>query len=125
MPAATLAALVLCATPVAVDGDTMHCAGLKPAIRITGIDSPEMPGHCRKTRVCAPGDPFKAKAALVALLASGPVYYRPLKTDLYGRTIAVVYANGTNVSCVQLANANAIYKPTWDEKHIIRTECGL
>lgn len=124
MPAATLAALVLCATPVAIDGDTIKGCGAHP-IRITGIDSPELPHHCRAGRVCAPGDPYKAKASLATLLASGPVYYRPLKTDLYGRTIAAVYVNGTNVSCVQLATANAIYKPTWDEKHIIRTECGL
>jgi len=120
-----LSALVLCLMPVAVDGDTLHCSNRKSSLRITGIDSPEMPGHCRTGRVCAPGDPVKAKESLAVILATGKVRYRPLKRDLYGRTVAVVYANRVNVSCAQISSGNAIYKPAWDTAQIVKKECGL
>ena len=123
--AAVLAALVLCASPSAIDGDTFHCHGIKPGLRISGIDSPELPGHCRAGRVCAPGDPVLARDNLRQILASGPVSYRVLKTDLYGRPVVNVYVNGANVSCLQLLGGYAIYKPTWDDRHIVRRECRL
>jgi endonuclease YncB( thermonuclease family) len=121
----SLPALLLCLSPVAVDGDTIHCAGAKPALRVSGIDAPELPGHCRTGRVCAPGDPFKAKADMAALLASGKVQYRILKHDLYGRLVVVVYVEGKNASCTMIASGDAIFKPTWDARHIVKKECGL
>lgn len=36
----------------------------------------------------------QARAALVAFLASGPVMIRRLRTDSYGRTLALVSVNG-------------------------------
>lgn len=123
MPA--LAALALCLSPVAIDGDTLKCAGLPASIRITGIDAPEMPGHCRKLRVCAPGDPYRARAAMRAAVATAKVEYRPLGIDRYKRTIAAVYADGVNVSCMMVSTGNAIYKPTWDKGKITKKECGL
>lgn len=104
------------------DGDTIRCG--KEHIRISGIDSPEMPGHCAKTRVCAPGDPFAAKANMALFLTSGPITIRRVvKKDKYGRTVGVVYANGVNVSCAQLAGGFAIFKPTWDTGGYIAREC--
>jgi endonuclease YncB( thermonuclease family) len=37
------------------DGDTIRCNGER--IRLLGIDTPELPGHCRKGRDCVSGDP--------------------------------------------------------------------
>lgn len=118
-----LAAALACIAPRAIDGDTIVCRTLH--IRLSGIDAPEMPGHCRAGRVCAPGDPVKSRAAMIVLLASAPVTYRPLKHDLYGRTVALVYAGRVNVSCAQLASGNAIFKPLWDSGHHIAKECGV
>lgn len=38
------------------DGDTIRCGAER--IRLLGIDAPELPGHCRSGRACAPGDPY-------------------------------------------------------------------
>ena len=120
-----LAALLLCASPAVTDGDTFRCAHVAHSMRISGIDAPEMPGHCRPGRVCAPGDPLTARADLAALLASGPVRYRVLKHDLYGRNIVVAYVGGRNISCAMVSSGDAVFKPTWDARHIVKKECGL
>lgn len=119
-----IAAALICIAPVAIDGDTVRCEGVRKPLRISGIDSPEMPGHCRRGRVCAPGDPHKAKAAMAALI-KGKVTYDVIKVDLYGREIVVMYADGVNVSCSQIASGNAIFKPTWDAGKRIKAECKL
>lgn len=122
--AATLSPPHRCVRPVALDGDTIKCAG-GLRIRMSGIDAPELPGHCRATRVCAPGDPVKAKVDLANLMVGKRVTYRTIKLDLYGRTVAVVYVRSFNASCAQLAAGNAIYKPKWDTGGHIKRECGL
>ena len=88
---------------------------------ITAIDSPEMPGHCRTGRDCAPGDP---KAAMVADLV-GPLRITRLGKDRYGRTEADVTANGHSLSCLQLASGHARYWARYDRGGRIRRECGL
>jgi micrococcal nuclease len=119
---AAVAPLVPVKACVVKDGDTIRC-GVE-SIRLSGIDSPELPGHCRVGRICALGDPYAAKANMVALIRSGPVTIRRLKRDLYGRTIAVVYAGGVNVSCTQLSGGFAIFKPKWDARQFIKRECS-
>lgn len=122
--AAATPILQRCTEPMAIDGDTIKCAsGIR--LRMSGIDAPELPGHCRAGRTCAPGDPAKAKADLAKLLAGKRVTYRAIKVDLYGRTVAVVYVRKVNASCAQLAAGNAIYKPQWDTGWHIKRECGL
>ena len=121
--AAVIAAPIPCPVPRTLDGDTIACGAIH--IRLSGIDAPELPGHCRKGRICAPGDPVKSRDAMIATLASAPVTYRPIKLDLYKRTIALVYAGVVNVSCAQIASGSAIFKPTWDTRHYIKRECRL
>jgi endonuclease YncB( thermonuclease family) len=43
--------------------------------------------------------------------------------DRFGRTVAVVWAGGTNLSCWQLERGQAIYKPNWDTGQLIALEC--
>lgn len=106
---------------VAVDGDTLRCSEIG-RVRLLGIDSPEMPGHCRKGRVCAPGDPDKSKAHLAKLIRGG-VKISPVTRDRYGRTVAQVYAGNRNVACEQLRARMAIYKPKWDNGRRLAKEC--
>lgn len=44
-----------CVSPTVVDGDTLRCGSTR--IRLSSIDAPELPGHCRPGRECTPGDP--------------------------------------------------------------------
>lgn len=44
------------------DGDTIRCNGER--VRLLGIDAPELPGHCRSGRDCAPGDRYASTAGL-------------------------------------------------------------
>ena len=113
---ATIVALCL-----VTDGDTLRCG--KERIRLIGIDAPEMAGHCRKGRACAPGDPHASKDSLVAAVKGRKLQINRVGTDRYGRTLGVVYAAGVNLSCHQLDSGNAIYKPKWDEGGVIGREC--
>lgn len=97
---------------VAADGDTLRCG--REHIRLLGIDAPELPGHCQRGRRCAPGAPYASTRSLTAGLARGPVTIRRVATDHYGRTLALVQAGNTDLSCWQLARGRAIYKPYWD-----------
>ena len=51
-----LAALMVCApaTVYVVVGATIHACGER--VRLAAIDSPELPGHCNRGRVCTRGD---------------------------------------------------------------------
>jgi micrococcal nuclease len=104
---------ILCESPRAIDGDTIRCANLPQSIRLLGIDAPELPGHCRRGRVCTPGDPFAARAALAALLATGPVQIFATGTDRYGRMLARVTAGRVDTSCRLLATRIAVARYGW------------
>lgn len=97
---------------VAVDGDTLRCG--RERVRLLGIDAPELPGHCQPRRHCAPGDPYASTRSLQAALRQGPIAIRRVGTDHYGRTLALVRAGKTDLSCWQLSRGQAIYKPYWD-----------
>lgn len=75
------------------DGDTFRVR--EERIRIANIDTPEMPGRAR----CADEGQLalKAKARLGQLLAAGPVTIDREGVDRYGRTLALVHVNGTDV----------------------------
>lgn len=123
--AVTLGPVQACEAPVASDGDTIRCAD-GTRIRMSGIDAPEMPGHCRRGRVCAPGDPVRSRDSLRAAIATGPITYRAISVrDPYGRTIALVYNGSVNLSCHQIASQNAIYVQRWDNGGFVRQECSL
>jgi endonuclease YncB( thermonuclease family) len=127
MRAFVLLALALTAATAApkpvrvLDGDTIVVG--KEHIRLLGIDAPEMPGHCRKGRDCAPGDPFQSKAMLEAAITGAKLVIHRVDKDRYGRTVADVFANGTSLSCRQLAAAQAIYWAKYDNRGRIAKEC--
>lgn len=84
-----------------VDGDTFWLAGEK--IRIEGVDAPEMDGRCLAERERA----RRATARLSKLLAGRSIDLRRNGTDLYGRTLAAVYANGRDVAEVLVREGHA------------------
>lgn len=107
---------------VAVDGDTLRCG--QERIRLIGIDAPEMPGHCEQGRECAPGDPIAARASLAGL-ARGSAEIERDGRDYYGRTLARVRVNGTELSCAQLKSGHAVYRSEWDQFGTIGAGCGV
>lgn len=108
-------------TCTAVDGDTLRCSEIG-RVRLLGIDAPEMAGHCRKGRTCAPGDPIASKKALEKLVARG-VTISPVTRDRYGRTVAQVYAGDKNLACEQLRRGMAVYVQKWDNGGRLAKEC--
>jgi endonuclease YncB( thermonuclease family) len=91
---------------------------------LLGIDAPELAGHCRAGRTCAPGDPLASRAALASLLALGGVTVQSFGPDLYGRRLSIGRTrSGTNLSCAQITGGNAVFKPNWDKALRIKREC--
>lgn len=117
------------------DGDGIRCAPLAPglkgeSIRLLGIDTPEMPGHCRRGRRCATGDPIAARDALRQTVRTAKrLTIRRMGSDKYGRTLGVVWAvtkaGPVNLSCEQLRLGHAEYKPAWDDGATIARLCPL
>ncbi len=112
MPAA-LPPAIICQAPRAVDGDTIRCANLDQSVRLTGIDAPELAGHCRRGRRCTPGDGPAAKRALAGLLRLGPVRVALGPRDHYGRHLGTVLAGGINLNCEMIRRGHAVrrYSP--------------
>jgi micrococcal nuclease len=116
MPIA-LAILLAC---TATDGDTLRCGDER--VRLLGIDAPELHG-CRPGRRCVEGDGEAARIALGAALQRGQLTIGRIGQDSYGRTLAVVYAGGVNLSCVMLAAGHAIYRQDWDNGGAVARDC--
>lgn len=108
-------------TCTAIDGDTLRCSEIG-RVRLLGIDAPELAGHCRKGRDCAPGDPVASKKALEKMVSS-VVTISPVRRDRYGRTVAQVYAGDKNLACEQLKHGVAVYMPKWDNGGRLAKEC--
>ncbi|WP_448662820.1 thermonuclease family protein [Sphingomonas sp. CJ20] len=104
-----------------VDGDTLRCEGER--IRLLGIDAPELPGHCAQGRDCAPGDPFASTQSLRRALLL-PLRIDRVGTDRYGRTLALVSGAKGDLSCWQLNQHQAIYKPRWDNDGRLARICA-
>lgn len=103
------------------DGDTIRCG--KEPIRLLGIDAPELPGHCRKGRRCAPGDGYASRASLAAAMA-GPLSIQRIARDRYGRTLALVSGPRGDLSCWQLRQRQAIYRDDWDNGGALARICA-
>lgn len=103
----SMTAAFVCLAAIAIDGDTLRCAGLG-RVRLLAIDAPELPGHCRKGRECTPGDPFASKASLARLVEGRQVTCRSQGRDGYGRTLARCSASGRDLSCAQVAAGSAV-----------------
>ncbi len=102
------------------DGDTIRCDDER--IRITGIDAPETRA-CRRGRQCVPGDGQASTRAMEAAVDGKPLSIVRLGRDRYGRTLGVVYADGENVACRQLAAGQAYYMERWDDGGIVAADC--
>jgi micrococcal nuclease len=109
-----------CPDAYIVDGDTLRCGSTR--IRLLGIDAPEIE-HCPRWRTCAPGDGQASKRSLIAALRNGRLSYQPVTHDRFGRIVAVVWAGGVNLSCWQLKQGQAMYKPHWDNGGTIARDC--
>ena len=112
-----------CKRPRAVDGDTVRCAGARMPLRLIGIDAPELPGHCRAGRVCVPGNPFAARAALQAQLRP-PVTARPFGTDRYARPLVALYSHGSLINCTMIRTGHAQYVARWDHQKTLARSCA-
>lgn len=97
---------------IATDGDTLRCS--EERIRLVGINAPEMPGHCREGRDCAPGDPLASRASLATLARAAAEIERDGQ-DRYGRTLARLRVNETELACAQLKGGHAICRRDWDQ----------
>ena len=112
--------VALACTLVAIDGDTLRCG--RERIRLLGIDAPELHGHCRPGRQCAPGNAAASKRQLATGLRGHATIER-IGRDHYGRTLAMVRVNGLDLSCRQLTARRAIYKVRWDNGHRVAAIC--
>lgn len=111
MPVLLSAALFLCPSAVAVDGDTLRCRGVG-LVRLIGIDAPELPGHCRAGRVCTPGDGRAARAGLAGMIRKGAVRCAPEGRDRYGRVLARCTVAGQDLSCAMVSKGLAVVRYT-------------
>ena len=104
----TLPPAIICTAPRAIDGDTLACANLARHVRLAGIDAPELPGHCRRGRICTPGNGEASKRALAQLLTLRPVRVELAGNGGYGRIAGIVWAGGLNVNCALIRQRRAV-----------------
>lgn len=91
---------------VALDGDTFRLDGRH--YRMSSIDAPELPGHCRRGRHCAPGNPYRSRHELQAKLSAG-VFCRANGLDVYGRTLVTCWSrDGLNINDSMVEQGYAI-----------------
>src|SRR3546814_12459378 len=104
--ATTSVAGAISCRPTVVDGDTLRFGGTR--IRLQGIYAPEMPGHCRPGRVCAPGDPYASSDNLRQPVSGGGMSCHQTDTDRYGRVVALCDVGGVHRSGEQVRSGHAI-----------------
>lgn len=115
-----IAALFFASAVAVVDGSTLKVNGER--IRLLGIEAPDVVARCRKGKACTPMDPRRSKDSLKHSLRD-PITIVPVARDAAGRTVAIIYAGGLNVSCEQLRKGMAVYKPHWDSGRRLAKEC--
>lgn len=103
-----------CVVSYVTDGDTFRCSN-GTRVRLSSIDTPEMPGSCRQGRACAPGNPYAAKAALQRLIAGRTVQCQPVGTS-YGRVAAWCSVGGMDLSCAMVRGGYAVRLPKLDRE---------
>jgi endonuclease YncB( thermonuclease family) len=101
-----------CVVRSVTDGDTFRCSN-GTRVRLSAIDTPEMPGSCRPGRTCAAGNPYAAKAALQRLVGGRTVQCQPVGMS-YNRVAAWCSANGVDLSCAMVRSGHAIRLPQYD-----------
>jgi len=108
------ALLFACAVLYVTDGDTLRCRSGE-RVRLAGIDAPETAGHCRRGRVCTPGDPNRSKAALERLASRQTLSCRKVGTS-YNRVVAFCSVGGVDLSCAQVRAGQAVKRYANKEK---------
>lgn len=103
-----------CAVQSVTDGDTFRCAN-GTRVRLSSIDTPEMPGSCRPGRACAPGDPYAAKAALQRLINGRTVQCEKVGMS-YNRIAAWCSVNRMDLSCAMVRNGYAVKLSQFDKE---------
>lgn len=103
-----------------MDGDSLRCGTL--GLRLLGIDAPELHG-CPSWRVCVAGDGNAARQSLQRALGYGPITYRVVTIDRFGRSVVMAWAGKVNLSCYQLEARQAVYKLHWDNGGQIAAAC--
>ena len=103
---APVKAVFACRSPRVVDGDTLRCGATR--VRLSGIDAPELPGHCRQGRACVSGDPYASTGNLRRLIGGRPFTCRQTDSDRYGRVVALCLAGGRDLSCEQVRGGYAV-----------------
>ena len=86
-----MSALLLCLSVLITDGDTIRCNNER--VRIWALDCPEL--HMKGG--------YEAKQALQNLL-KGKVEIKRKDRDRYGRTVAIVFADGRDVARRMIAS---------------------
>jgi endonuclease YncB( thermonuclease family) len=103
-----------CTVQSITDGDTFRCTN-GTRIRLSSIDTPEMPGSCRPGRTCAPGDPYAAKAALQRLIGGRTVQCEKVGMS-YDRVAAWCSVNGMDLSCAMVRRGYAVKLAQYDRE---------
>ena len=106
VPAQNPSRLFSCHVARVHDGDTFRCSD-GTRVRLSAIDTPEMPGPCRPGRSCAPGDPYAAKAALERLIRGRTLQCEAVGTS-YNRVTAWCSAGGKDLSCAMVRSGHAV-----------------
>ena len=109
-----------CPSAYVVDGDSLRCGEVR--LRLLGIDAPELHG-CPHWRVCVKGDGEASKQSLARATRYGPVTYRLVTYDRFGRSVVMAWAGKVNLSCWQLQAHQAAYKPRWDNGGLVAAAC--
>lgn len=108
------AAIFLCLSPVAIDGDTLRCANIEQAqgrVRLARIDAPE-----RGQQGAA-----AATAALAEMISAGPVRCSPVDadprraghqaTDPFGRIVARCRVGPSDLGAAMKRQGHAVVWP--------------
>lgn len=112
--------MIDCPAAIVVDGDSLRCGQTR--LRLLGIDAPELHG-CPSYRVCVSGNGEASKQSLKRAVGYGPISYRIIGYDRFGRSLVMAYAGTVNLSCYQLRAGQAVYKPQWDNGKQLAREC--
>ena len=102
------ASAFMCASPSHSDGDNIRCRNVAGAMRLYGIDAPEMPGSCRPGRTCVRGNPYASRDYLRRLTRGRRVQCTVTDQDHYGRLVVDCTADGVNIGCSMVAGGKAV-----------------
>src|SRR5688572_831509 len=104
-------AIFLCVVTAVYDGDTLTCRD-GTRVRLAGVDAPEM-GRCRRGRMCVPGDPVRARAALRGL-ALGQTIRCERAGVSWNRVVAWCSVGGQDLSCAMIRGGTAFRDARYD-----------